>query len=794
MAIIQKKNSKKKEDILKKSSYLYHLAIVIAIVFLVYSFSLSRTWQPFDEALIYKEELLPIPTSFRECFEVIKAFVINYHTLSMNSFFSNYVTLRSNQVASMLIVFVSFFFKKSFLLYHLLQLIIHLINSILVFFIIKDFIQILKEKKSLNNLELIIASTFTLIWALHSANTEAILLVTNWTTLLTYSFCFLFILLEIKNLEKSTFSIFHLLLKSLSFCVLMLFTEYAYTLPLIIFFIILSTSTLSKKKAFIIATQKTAPYILGLLFFILLSIINPNSTITSLFNHQLNSSTFQKFVERSLWLSPQIFLSFFKLFFVPKVLSTYQSNLIYLSNSLLSPFSIFSMLFYISVITTPLILFLFSKNSSSKYLPLLILSFFFSLFPFLHIIAPTYCLIADRYCYFPLFFLVLIIITACLPKVNLKSLLFFLSIILVTLTIRTIVRISDWQNPVSFYNSVLRAEKAHLYKGQKLLIFADFLDSHKMQPQMESTIKNSLSEFNLALHKLTHLKEKHPNQPLTLKLYGLDYDSLSLKAAHGIAIIKKNYEKESTGNIVSFFEPYIEKRLDYSAPNEIAFYGDLLLKSGNLLKAKDVYEYGYKKFPFVLDISLPLADFYFNYEKNEAKGFQILQQSYRYYPNKGMPMYKLLKYYEQKNDPRNVAKFAYLLGLRDHSIESYQHAEQIYLDLNMLKNAKKTIDKLLSLNPNNPLTLLQLSRYLDLSGQRKDILEILNKAYYINKSSDNTEAYVSKAILTSLINVNYQLGNIESTKKYLFELEQEKELSPEDIKQINLVKERLKNK
>lgn len=793
----------KKEEGKEKSTdftSIFFLLAVLFIVFLIYSFSLNRTWIPFDENLIYKEELMPIPTSFKEIFEIINLFVFNYHILSINSFFSNHVAIRSNPITFILIVFISFFFKKSAFLYHILQLSLHLINVALVYLILKKTAAILIKDRNKNFIYLA-CSVCSLLWGLHSANTEAVLLVSNWTAILTYTFCFSFVLYEISGIDKEeqTTNLLRTATVTFLFCFVMLFTEYAYSLPFILFFIFLSISIIrsySLNQAIKISFQKTLPYIAGVVLYILLTSLNPDSTLNSLLKTQTASSSFYGFFERSLWLSPQIFLNFFRLLLFPRTLSTFQSNLAYITDELINPFSIFCTVFYVAFLMLPLIMLLIYKSQKYSFISPLCYAFFFSLFPFLHIVSPTYCLIADRYCYFPSFILILCIfaILICLNEKRQKILFITLSISLLVITTRTFIRTLDWMNPISFYNSALKADKNPLYKAHKYLLLADFLDSHKMQPQMDSAVKNSLYEFNIALKNITSLKEKHPNQPVTLQLYGLDYDSLSLKAAHGIAIIKKSYEKESIDKVINFFEPYIEKRLDYSAPNEIAFYGDLLLKNGDLLKAKSVYEYSYKRFPFILDISLPLADFYFNYEKNEDKGFHILQQSYRYYPNKGMPMYKLLKYYEQKNDPINVAKFAYLLGLRDHSIESYQHAEQIYLDLNMLKDAKKTIDKLLLLNPNNSLTLLQLSRYLDLSGQRKDILEILNKAYYINKSSGNTESYISKAVLTSLINVNYQLGNIENTKRYLFELEQEKGLSPEDIKQINLVEERLKDK
>ena len=773
----------------KKPAYIYYLFFVILTTSLVYFFSLSRPWQPFDERLIYNEELLPVPASFSEIFEVINSFVFNYHILSMNSFFSNCVTLRSNQLASILMVFVSFFFKKSALLYHLLQLFIHLINSALIFLIFKKSAEVFNSKKSLSHSEYLTILILTLIWALHSANTEAVLLVTNWTTLLTYTFCFLFLLYEISNIQKNNFISIAVL-----FGLLMFFTEYAYSLPLIIFFTVFSFALKDSypvSKAITLSFKKSLPYFAGLFIYILFSL-----TSSGLILNLINKTSLYAFFERNFWLTPQIFMHFLKLLFFPKTLSTYQSNLIHLSDTLFNPYSILCTSIYLIFLILPVVLFILFKKSNNRFLCPLIYCFYFSLFPFLHILTPTYCLIADRYCYFPLFTLIFFILNVlfCSKQKDSRLLIALLSCILLALTTRTLIRINEWNNPESFYNSAIKADKKPLYKGLKFLLLADFLNSQNTKLQTEDAIQKSLKEFNPALKELTFLREEHLNQPLTLKLYGLDYDSLLLKAAYGIGIIKKSYLKEPVSNIIKFFEPYIEKRLDYSAPNEIAFYGDLLLKNEEWEKAKSVYESGYRKFPFVLEISLPLADFYLTHENNPDKSFQILQESYKYYPNKGMPMYKLLKYYEEKNDPANEAKFSYLLGLREHSMESYQHAAQIYLDLNKSVRAKKALNKLLQLNPNNPLTLLQLSRYMDLTGDRTRILHTLNKAYLLNKASQINDPYTTKAILENLVNINYRFGNLETTKKYLSELESIKDLPAADLKQIKLVKENLEMK
>src|SRR3989338_1769468 len=86
------------------SLYSMFLLGTLLIVFFVYLFSLFRPWLPFDERLIYQETLFPIPTSFSEMYEIIRTFVINSHVESMNIFFSNYVTIRSNLFSESLVV------------------------------------------------------------------------------------------------------------------------------------------------------------------------------------------------------------------------------------------------------------------------------------------------------------------------------------------------------------------------------------------------------------------------------------------------------------------------------------------------------------------------------------------------------------------------------------------------------------------------------------------------------------------------------------------------------------------
>ena len=786
--------AKNKVPFFSSPGFLY-FAGTIFVVFFIYSFSLFRPWLPFDERLFYNEEFLPIPTSFNEIFEIIKSFVLGSHIVSTNNFFSKHLTLRSDPFAWSILIFILFFFKKNAVLYHLLQLFIHLANSIIVFLIFKKSREIFK--KSLNNFDYLTISIFTVIWALHSANTEAILLVTNWNALLTYTFCLCFIFYETSKFEKNLFFITksQAILTSILFFILMFITEYGYTFPVIIFFIVFAynriKSSNSIKEVSINAIKISMPYFIGLFLFFLFSVFKPDSAINNIIN---SHSPIYAFIERNLWLVPQLFIHFLKLLFFPKALSLYQSNLVHLSNKLISPYSIFCSLSYLLFLLLPLILFFLYRKKAHGFIYPLIYAFYFSIFPFLHIITPTYCLSADRYCYFPSFVLLLVLIQPIYLLLNgqsqkfVKPLFISLSLLVLLLGIRTLFRIQEWNDPYKLYNSAAKIEKNLLYKGQRLNILADYVGEHlKDQDQMESLLEKSLSCLNKALQDFK-TKSQAISQPITLKIYGLDYKTLTQKAAYSIAVIKNDNYREPPQNTLAIFEPYIENDLNSAGISQISFYADLLLKNNEIDKAKYVYKYAYKKYPFVLEISLPLSDLYLNNDNNPDKALKILQESYKYYPNKGMPMYKLLKFYETSNDPLNQAKYAYLLGLREHSVESYQHAAQIYLDINKLQDAKKTLDKLIQLNPNNPFTLLQLSKYLDLSGNGKDILEILNKAYLLNKASNTNEQYVTKAIVESLINVNFKLGNVEAARKYFSELEDLQDLTKQDIEQIKSVK------
>ena len=761
----------------------------LGIVFFIYFFSLFRPWHPFDEKLIYDESLFPIPQRFSEIFEIIQNFVINSHIESLNSTFSNHVAIRSAPVPWSIFVFLFYLFKSNAFFYRLLLVLIHLINTALVWVILK------KVSIIFNKFSLLLVSLFTLVWALHSANTEAVLLATNWNGILTFTFCFTFLLYEISRISNKNFkySPYRLIFISVFFFIQMTFSEHGFSFPLIVLFLYFaflyrhSNNTL---YSFINSIKLTMPYLIGFAIYGVITFVQSDSPIASLFKSQ----PFYIFSERNLWLTPQIFVHNLKLLFFPKTLSVYQSNHVHLSEQLFDTYSIFCTITYLLFILLPIIVFVFSKRTGIRFICLLFYSFYFSFLPYLHIISPTYCLSADRYCYFPLFMLIFLFFNlVCLVNLkNLKPLIITVSCIVFLLSIRTLIRIQDWNDGFSLYNSALKVDKKPFFRGKKLTVIADLLGSQGNSSKMEEYFEDAQKELIESIKQLKLQKEKNPHEPLTLKLYGLDYETLLVKAAFGIAIIRRDNYQFPAKDVLTFFEPYVNENLGLLACNQLYYYSRLLLDAGQIEKAKKVLEYGYSKFPYYMDLLLLLSDFYLEYEKDEEKALRYLKTSYKYYPNKGINLYKLLHFYEKKGDLQNQAKFAYLLGLRDHNLKSYQKAAQIYLDLNQLPLAKIALKKSVRLNENDPLTLLLMSRYLDLSGKRNKVPEILNTAYVANSSlGDKRDIKVTKGILTSLVNVNLHFRNYSNASKFLTELEQVGNLTLEEKNQIRTLKGRL---
>jgi len=379
----------------KKDKFnIVNLLICLTVILLLFIPTLSRPWLIYDERVIFDNSFFPSPVSFSEIFETFKEFGLNFNFLSSNAIYSSNSVIRSSPLSLILNTLVNFFLKKNQFCYHLLILILHIINTSLVYFIIKILTDI-----SGNNSVKLLPVLLTLIWAIHPVMLESVLLSTNFPRLFTYIFFFAFFLDFLKNKEQNKL-IKRRIIIPLIFLIPMFSTECMIILPFVFFIVSFQQlfQTEGLKTSFKRSFEYTIPYFTGitiyLIYFLFLSHIKSN--------HPSGGNEFVVFLERVLWLSPQIFFHSLKLIFYPKLLSVDQSLFIHLGKTLFDPYAVFCFSFLFMWLLVPLYLFVFRRKFPDLFF--LNWTFFFALLPFLHILMPSYALFAERYLYFRLHF------------------------------------------------------------------------------------------------------------------------------------------------------------------------------------------------------------------------------------------------------------------------------------------------------------------------------------------------------------------------------------------------------
>ena len=687
-----------------------YISLIITIILISLTFipTVNRDWQMFDEKdIYYNESLYPIPLNLPEFFEVIYNYVPNFNFESQNLQFSNITNIRSNPVGAACNILLSYVFKKNSLLFHLLNVLIHILNSILIWLIFKKTFEIQKIPEGS-----FFSSVITLIWALHPVNTEAVMMSTNWNSIFAYSFFFLFFLHSLKKINKEIFhnSRAEGFILTLVYFLCILLIEYSYTFPLIIFFSVFAFThkhygTISKSLR--CSVSLSYPYFAGLILYVLFYFIR-HSLLENISYQTLNFS-----IERFLWFSPQICIHFFKLFFYPVDLSIYQSNLIHFADSYFEPYSIFSFSIFALFLILPVILL------RSQSFP--IYGFIFSIFPFLHIIAPSYCIFSERYCYLPLFlflFSTIYLLTLTPFFQNKKISISLLILILIPLFSRTIFRLSDWKDSYSLYLSATKTAKTSLYKGLGYANVGYYFKSINDNDKAKKYFSLSIETLDSEITKFKPAKNSH--SPKTLKTFGLDTNTSILNAAFRIASIRFYDFKDAPSEILNFYRPYIDKDIETAGSSQLDLYAKLLSETNQSQKALEILEFAKEKYPFSTTIIFSLSNFYLN-QKDISNAEKIITEGLTYYPNYVRILPRIIKLCWLKKDLPNLAKYEYLLGLRTHSEEAYQKSLQLYLSLNKQNEAKRIIDKLLFIDKNNPVTLLLARKYYSLKmGQRNE--------------------------------------------------------------------------
>lgn len=165
---------------MNKKDYIY-LTATLLIVFIFYAHTVPYPFREFDESLVFRELVFPMPQSLHEFIEYGKQFGFNVYFEASNVFYSKIGNLRLTNVNCFLTMFMELCFQKKAWLYHCLSLSLHIINTGLLFLCLQR----------LKGLSLPIISLLALLFALHPVQIESVLFACNALALLAYGLAFL---------------------------------------------------------------------------------------------------------------------------------------------------------------------------------------------------------------------------------------------------------------------------------------------------------------------------------------------------------------------------------------------------------------------------------------------------------------------------------------------------------------------------------------------------------------------------------------------------------------------------
>ena len=723
------------------------LLICISVIVAVYSHTINRQWIFYDENVIYEETAVPIAASFSEIAEIIKEFGTSYSFTSGNFLHSSNIVYRKINLGAPYLLLLAFLLKKSAILWHLINLFFHLVNVIIVYLILNNCI--LKNSFS----KRILTIAFTLIWALHPVQVESVLLSSNIGATVCYSICLLLFYDFIKQKHRAYSASKSLLVFFIFIITAIMLHEYIIVLPLIFLLYSLFNHYLGNdfKHSFIKSIKEVFPLLLGLVTYLAFLLLTSNHD----FNQQGLSNPLLLSLERIFWLSPQIIFRYLKLIFFPQTLSIDQSGYVKLADSIFSPYSILCFSLLMLLLFIPLIIFF--KTRKLYFLVLIAWLTFISLLPFSQILSPTYCLAAERYLYMPLFFIVFGAINL-ISKVNFKKTTIPVSILLLIITTflgtRTYLRTNDWQNNQTLLWSLINKSPNYLYKGFR---FNDLYNLEKEPEKQKQFLELSANYYDLYIKETSEKFTTTKNEPEILKSYGLDRNSLLIKAVYLKNYLQFTTNEELYKECLKELEPFLQNkgRLDAKI---LELYANLLIKNGDLASGKDIFLYAHKKYPTSPFILVSLIRFERDIEKNLPVAKLYLDKARALYPYSKDILFETLRYYQASNDLKEYSRHAYLYGLRTHSVFTYHEALAGFLMIKDLNSAKKTLDKLLVIDNNDPRTHYLASGYFLQKEDYFSAKKELDKALLLAKDSHTDKDFLSK-INNSIANLNNLLGN-----------------------------------
>ena len=728
-----KKNIKKEKT---KSNFQWRdydfIFIPITITILVYFISLFYGFRNFDEDNLIKD--FYVRKTFSEYVEKLLFLHLGGVSEAHGFTFSGIKNTHVCILGLPSIYLINFLFQAKPFLYHFWGLFLH---CIALFFFTWFCFNFTQNKQ--------IAMFSGLIWSIHPTNVEPIIWATNWLQLLGAAFYFF-------TLNKISFLIRTSLINQISpattififFITLIqiLFTEHTITIP----FAILITA-FYQLKSFTKALKISLPSFIVIAGYWILRTTLIAKTVGGSGQNTLNQA-----LERIIFFTPQIFLHQLKLIFFPLKLTIDQIDLLILDRTYLGPYNLFCLFLLIS--------FLFLLLLFRKRLPFLsfgFLIYFLTISLFIQII-PLYSLSGERYNYLGSAFIILGIVGACCSKPVLsnsnKSLIAILIVLSILLGIRSISRISNWKDSSSLFSSTIKTSKSLLKKG---------IWTYNMAICQEDENKKTklLAKSTELIKKFIHKSKPNTNELAILKIYELDSKSLLAKAFIRIATnyeILKNQDLELN---------YLLKALKISKPNSqirslvYKNLGTLYFQTNDFHKAISYYEKSNIISPSqtinfaIAACYLRLKDF-IDYEKylKEAVSKPFLDgEAFKAYG-------QLLEL--SKRNYQDAIKYYKISTLLKNSPEPYILLATVYLKLQDLDNAFKTIKNGLYGFPGNPTLLYLHSTILINKGNSEAGVKELIKV--INDIDTPTDIRIEACNI--LVTIFLKQNNLQEAKKY----------------------------
>ena len=327
--------------------------------------------------------------------------------------------------------------------YHLTNTILHIFNSLLIYYLL---FFIFKNKK--------IAFLTALIFLLHPLQTEAVTYVSGRGDSLSIFFVLLAFIFYCFAKERNKNK--YLVLSSCFFIFALLVKESTIFFPaLILLYEVLYPS----KKLKDILTRILPLFLIAFIYILLrLTILNFGQTL----NLYGEENIFTQNIHYRIFTFLKILLIYFSLYFAP--IHLHMERTTEILTTFFHPAVIISLIILILIIFVSYYFF----KKGNKIFAFGFGLFFISLFPFSNIFVPISGLLYEHWLYFPLVGLSLILaylfnflFFEFLPKLKLNK--FFRLILfgififfLVFLSARTILRNFDWKNPITFYNQTLK--------------------------------------------------------------------------------------------------------------------------------------------------------------------------------------------------------------------------------------------------------------------------------------------------------------------------------------------------